>query len=380
MTRISTRNKPKIAFIGLGAMGLGMAIHLLEDGFPVNGFDLDPMALERLLAMGGTAASSPRECVQDASFFICMLANSTQIDQAFFTESTGAIFGLKQDAIVILCSTVAPGFPQEVLSQVHRRFSRPDIQIIDSPVSGGTIRATRGTLTIMSSGPEGTMRISQPVLQSLGEALYNIEGGLGSANKVKLINQHLAGIHIAIAAEIMGLAATMGLNTQRLYEMVLNSPAHSWMFENRVPHMLADDWSPHSALGIFVKDMRIVTSEGLSQNIPLYVATAAEQLYNFAALSGYEKEDDYGLVRIFIPHDLSLVLAAAQQKSHADDQQKFEMICNMLEITHGVTAVESLALAMKLDLSIKSLAPIISNAAGTSRSFEYSQETYWQKQ
>ncbi|KAJ5093640.1 hypothetical protein N7456_009501 [Penicillium angulare] len=370
MTKIISREKPKIAFVGLGAMGIGMAIHLLEDGFPVSGFDVNPMALERLLAMGGTAASNPRECAQDASFFICMVANSTQIEQALFAESTGAIFGLKNDAIVILCSTVSPGFPQEVLSQVHNRFSRPDIQIIDSPVSGGTIRATQGTLTIMSSGPENILKISQPILQSLGEALYSIEGGLGSANKVKLINQHLAGIHIAVAAEIMGLVATMGLNTQQLYQMVLNSPAHSWMFENRVPHMLSNDWSPHSALGIFIKDMRIVTSEGLSRSFPLYVASAAEQLYRFAALSGYEKEDDAGIVRIFIPHNLSLVSAAAQQQSHADDQPKYDLISHMLEIIHGVTAVEALALAIKLDLSIKSLAPIISNAAGTSRSFE----------
>jgi 3-hydroxyisobutyrate dehydrogenase len=247
--------KPKVAFIGLGAMGLGMAIHLIEDGFAVTGFDVNPMALEKLLAMGGTSATSPNECVQGASFVICMVANSTQTEDAFFANSTGAVFGLTQNAIVILCSTVAPGFPVEILGRIRQTFQRPDIQLLDCPVSGGTIRAARGLLTILSSGPTNILNTAQPILKSMSDNLYEIEGGLGAANKVKLINQHLAGVHIAVSAEAMGIAATLGLNTKEFYETVLKSPACSWMFENRVPHMLSNDWTPHSAISIFVKDM-----------------------------------------------------------------------------------------------------------------------------
>ena len=248
-------SKPKIAFIGLGAMGLGMAIHLLEDGFPVTGFDVNPMALETLLAMGGSAASSPRECVQNARFVICMVANSVQTENVFFAEKTGAVFALAQNATVILCSTVAPSFPQVILDCLYQSFHRRDVQLIDCPVSGGTKRAAEGNLTILSSGSANALANAQPVLKSMSANLYEIEGGLGAANKVKLINQHLAGVHIAVSAEAMGLAATLGLNTKEVYESVLDSPAHSWMFENRVPHMLANDWTPHSALSIFVKDM-----------------------------------------------------------------------------------------------------------------------------
>lgn len=271
MTKTEGSTKPKIAFVGLGAMGMGMAVHLLKDGFPVTGFDVNPMALETLLAMGGSAASSPRECAHDASFCICMVANSMQIEHVLFTESVGAVFGLKKDAIIILCSTVAPAFPQEVLDQVHHRFSRPDISLVDCPVSGGTLRAAQGTLTIISSGAQDALKRAQPILRSLSQTVYLIEGGLGSANKVKLINQHLAGVHIAIAAEAMGLAATIGLSTKLFYETVVQSPAHSWMFENRVPHMLSNDWSPHSALSIFVKDMvsrtHLVTHRGEDANM-----------------------------------------------------------------------------------------------------------------
>ncbi|CAG8415611.1 unnamed protein product [Penicillium salamii] len=362
-------SKPKVAFIGLGAMGIGMAIHLLDDGFAVTGFDVNPMALEKLLAMGGTAASSPKECAQGASFVICMVANSTQTENAFFADSTGAVFGLTQNTVVILCSTVAPGFPVKILDRIHQEFQRPDIQLVDCPVSGGTIRAARGTLTILSSGRTDVLRTAQPILKSMSENLYEIEGGLGAANKVKLINQHLAGVHIAASAEAMGLAATLGVNTKEFYETVVKGPACSWMFENRVPHMLLNDWTPHSAIGIFVKDMRIVTSEGLLQDFPLYIASATERLYQYAARMGYEKDDDASLVRIFLAQTPSLVSEARHIQS-PESSHSSELICGLLETVHTLAAVEALALGNKLGISTSTLASIISNAAGASESFK----------
>ncbi|CAI7642826.1 unnamed protein product [Penicillium crustosum] len=362
-------SKPNVAFIGLGAMGMGMAVHLLEDGFAVTGFDVNPMALERLVVMGGAAASSPRECVQGASFVICMVANSAQTEDVFFADSTGAVFDLTQNAIVILCSTVAPGFPAEILGRIHQDFQRPDIQLLDCPVSGGTIRAARGMLTILSSGPTDVLNIAQPILKSMSENLYEIEGGLGAANKVKLVNQHLAGVHIAVSAEAMGLAATLGVNTKEFYQTVLKGPACSWMFENRVPHMLSNDWTPHSAISIFVKDMRIVTSEGLLQDFPLYIASATERLYQYAARMGYEKDDDASLVRIFLAQSPSLVSEATHCQS-PDNSRASELICQLLETVHTLAAVEALALGNKLGISTNTLTSIISNAAGASESFK----------
>lgn len=252
MTRTT---KPKVAFIGLGAMGLGMAIHLIHEGYTISGFDLNLMALEKLVMMGGSAASNPKECVEDASFLICMVANAAQTESVLFSLTDGACIALKQNANIILCSTVAPDFPETVQQRFRQEFNRPDIRVIDCPVSGGTQRAAQGTLTIFSSGLPEHLIEARSVLESLAQNLYIIEGGLGAANKVKLVNQHLAGVHIAISAEVMGLAAKLGLNTDQFFQEVSYSQSSSWMFENRVPHMLADDWKPHSALGIFIKDM-----------------------------------------------------------------------------------------------------------------------------
>ncbi|KAL4874792.1 NAD binding domain of 6-phosphogluconate dehydrogenase-domain-containing protein [Aspergillus karnatakaensis] len=362
--------KPSIGFIGLGAMGIGMATHLLEDGYTVRGFDVNPAALQTLQQKGGIAAPSPRECAIGSGILVCMVANAAQTEDIFFSESRGAIFGLPAGATVILCSTVPPSFPGQLLQKIHG-YGREDIQLVDCPVSGGTVRAAQGTLTILVSGSADGLQGAKGVLESLAETIYEIEGGLGSANKVKLVNQHLAGIHIAVAAEAMAFAASLGVNTRVFHDSVVGSEASSWMFENRVPHMLGDDWTPHSALGIFVKDMGIVTSEGLNQKIPLWLASAAEQLYLLGAQNGYDREDDSGIVRVFVPRTPSLVSNMAETaRSDGENADTISSVKSLLEVVHTAAAVEALALANALGLSINSLVSIISNAAGASQSFK----------
>jgi 3-hydroxyisobutyrate dehydrogenase-like beta-hydroxyacid dehydrogenase len=134
-------------------------------------------------------------------------------------------------------------------------MQRADVFLIDSPVSGGTVRAAQGKLTILVSGSEKALQYGQEMLSLMSEQLYIIPGGIGAASNVKMINQLLAGTHIAAAAEAMGVAAKAGLNTRQVYEIIVNAAGNSWMFENRVPHMLDNDLTLYSALDIFVKDM-----------------------------------------------------------------------------------------------------------------------------
>ena len=158
------------------------------------------------------------------------------------------------NSILILCSTV----PAEFLKTVQQKLvdvNRSDVFLIDSPVSGGTVRAAQGKLTILASGSESALEKGKNVLEILSEKLYIIPGGVGAASNVKMINQLLAGVHIAAAGEAMGLAAKAGLNTRQVYEIISGAAGNSWMYENRVPHMLDNDLTPYSALDIFVKDM-----------------------------------------------------------------------------------------------------------------------------
>lgn len=158
------------------------------------------------------------------------------------------------NSTIILCSTVPAAFLHSIRKRLDS-INRSDLFLIDSPVSGGTVRAAEGKLTILAAGSEAGLQNASSILELLSEKLYILPGGIGTASNVKMINQLLAGVHIAAAAEAMGLAARAGLNTRQVYEIISGAAGNSWMFENRVPHMLDNDLTPFSALDIFVKDM-----------------------------------------------------------------------------------------------------------------------------
>lgn len=250
---------PHVGFVGLGAMGIGMATHLVKSGYSVSGFDMNPATISTLASTGGAAAISPIAAATAAEILIIMVATADQCNSVLFDTTTStaenAVRALPKDATIILCSTVPPGYPADALERV--RHERPDVQFLDCPVSGGTVRAGKGDLVILASGDPSTLQSDnvKEVLNTMASSLHVVPGGLGAANKVKLINQQLAGIHIAATAEAMALGTVLGVDLQGLYDAVVKSDAWSWMFENRGVHIVKEDWTPHSALDIFVKDM-----------------------------------------------------------------------------------------------------------------------------
>lgn len=249
----------KIAFLGLGAMGFGMATNLIKKGVPVTGYDVWAPTLARFVSAGGSSATTPKETVKDAAFVVFMVATAAQIMDALFNEDNGAILALEKGATVILCSTGPPEYTPHVRKLLNEK-GRSDVFLVDAPVSGGTIRAANGTLTILAAGEEIALSKAKAVLELMaGSNLYVIPGGLGAGTKVKMVHQVLAGIHICMTSEAMGLAASLGINTKRAYEVLKAGVGMSWMFENRVPHMLVEDKTVYSALNIIVKDM--VSSE-----------------------------------------------------------------------------------------------------------------------
>jgi len=241
-----------------------------------------------------------------------MVATAEQADSVFFNAESGCVLGLPQNATILLCSTVPAAFLDEVRSKLDN-MSRSDISLVDCPVSGGTARAAEGTLTILAAGTNEALSKADQLLRDMSEKLYRIPGSIGAASNVKMINQLLVGTHIAAASEAMGLAALAGLNTREVYDIIVNAAGNSWAFENRVPHMLNNEWTPLSALNIFVKDMGIVTSSARKLGFPVPLASAAEQLWLSGANAGYGRDDDAGLVRMFLsPEKKALVAEKAQ--------------------------------------------------------------------
>jgi 3-hydroxyisobutyrate dehydrogenase len=275
-------------------MGMGMALSLLKAGFQVKGYDINPEAVQRLVQAGGLGAASIAEAAQDVESLILMVVNAAQVEAVLFGSGQAAA-ALPQGSVVIVCSTVKPEFARSL----GQRLAALNLEMLDAPVSGGTARAAEGHLTIMASGRPEAFRRAEQVLAALAERVYRLGDACGQGSTVKMINQLLAGVHIAAAAEAMAFGVKAGVDPQTLYEVISNSAGASWMFQNRVPHMLAADYTPKSAVEIFVKDLGIVLETGREEHFPLPLAAAAHQLFLMAAAAGFGREDDAAVVKVF---------------------------------------------------------------------------------
>ncbi|KAB2041320.1 hypothetical protein ES319_D02G140000v1 [Gossypium barbadense] len=297
-TQITAKSKTvnRVGFIGLGAMGFGMATYLVKSNFCVVGYDVYKPTLTRFESAGGLIGSSPEDVSKGVDVLVVMVTNEAQAESVLFGD-LGAVSALPSGASIILSSTVSPAY----VTQLERRLQNEgkDLKLVDAPVSGGVKRASMGELTIMAAGSDDALKSAGLILSALSEKLYVIKGGCGAGSGVKMVNQLLAGVHIAASAEAMAFGARLGLSTRMLFDIISNSGATSWMFENRVPHMLDNDYTPYSALDIFVKDLGIVARECSAHKIPLHISTIAHQLFIAGSAAGWGRQDDAGVVKVY---------------------------------------------------------------------------------
>ena len=273
---------------------MGMAQSLLRAGFPVRGYDLNPDAVSRFGAAGGQMAHSVQAAAQDAAIFIIVVLNGEQVTDVLFGQGN-AVATLPKESIVMVCSTVSPDFAQKTAA----RLAESELRMLDSPISGGTIRAAQGKLSIMASGPDAIFDELEPVLSAMAENVYRMGTAYGLGSTMKLVNQILAGVHIATAAEAVAFGVRAGLDARQIYEVICNSAGASFMFENRVPHMLEGDYTPHSAVDIWVKDLGIVLGAGKDLHFPLFFSALAHQLFMSASAAGHGRIDDAAVVKVF---------------------------------------------------------------------------------
>jgi 3-hydroxyisobutyrate dehydrogenase len=291
---MSTPNTLRVGFVGLGSMGMGMARNILGKGHRLVGVDVRPDAGETLRQAGGTFSTSPREAATDADVLVVMVVNAAQAEEVIFGPS-GAIHALPKGALVMLSTTVPASFARKA----GERLAASGHLLLDAPVSGGQARAQDGSLTVMASGSAAAFDRAQPLLDAVAAKVYRLGDTPGNGSLVKTVNQLLAGVHIAAAAEAMALGTKAGIDPRALFEVISNSAGNSWMFSNRVPHMLEGDYTPLSAVDIFVKDLGLVLDTGHEIRQPLPLAASAHQLFLAASGAGWGKLDDSAVVKVF---------------------------------------------------------------------------------
>ncbi|MGE0255370.1 MAG: L-threonate dehydrogenase [Alphaproteobacteria bacterium] len=283
-----------VAVIGLGAIGLGTAQSLVRAGIETWGCDVRAEVLARFVASGGKAARTPAEAGRVAGTVIVMVVNAAQTRAVLFGED-GLASTLAPDAVVCLSVTMAP---QDAVA-IGKDLAGRGLRMVDAPTSGGAARADSGKTTYIVSGPSADVDAALYALEATSEHIFRVGDTVGQAMTVKTVHQLLAGVNIATSMEAMALGMKMGVSPQVLFDVVSACAGNSYMFQNRVPHMLAGDYTPLSAVEIFVKDLGLVLDTGRAERIPLPIAAAAHQLYLAASGSGYGQEDDAAVIKVY---------------------------------------------------------------------------------
>ncbi len=284
----------KIGVIGLGSMGMGAACSLVKAGFTTAGFDLRAESLAAFKAAGGVPASDPATAANGADAVFLLVVNAAQLEAALFGPG-GVTETLPKGAVVVAMSTI----PASAAKKLAARVIEGGWLYLDAPVSGGAKRAAEGTMTVMGSGSPAAFAKAEAALAAIAAKVWRLGDEAGIGSTVKAVNQLLAGVHIATAAEAIAFGVKAGADPQTLFDVISTSAGNSWMFENRVPHMLDDDYTPLSAVEIFVKDLGLVLDAGREMRFPLPVAAAAHQLFLAAAGAGWGGLDDSAVVKVY---------------------------------------------------------------------------------
>lgn len=283
-----------VGVIGLGAMGAGMAQSLRRTGHHVHVHDIRPEAAATFAAEGGTACATLADMAAACSIIVSVVVNARQTEAVLFGEG-GIAAELRPGSVFVMCSTVDPRWSVAL----EARLQAQGVHYIDAPISGGAARAASGQMTMMTAGRPEAYAACEGVLDAMAAKVYRLGDSAGAGSKVKIINQLLAGVHIAAAAEAMALGLREGVAAEALYEVITHSAGNSWMFENRMAHVLAGDYAPLSAVDIFVKDLGLVLDTARHSTFPLPLASTAHQMFMQASTAGHGREDDSAVIKIF---------------------------------------------------------------------------------
>jgi 3-hydroxyisobutyrate dehydrogenase-like beta-hydroxyacid dehydrogenase len=271
----------RLGYVGVGAMGLPMALNLRRAGFPVAFVTGRAAAADELVTAGAARHTTARE-VAAASDMVCVCVPAdTEIEDALYRED-GILAGLAPGGVVIEMSTATPG----VVQRAAERAAAQGLHILDCPVSGGVGGAQRGTLTLMVGGEAAVLERCRPALEAMGKQIFHC-GPVGMGKVFKIINNMLGGVQAALAAEALALGVRAGADLKLLHQVVQVSSGDSAAWRGAVPTLTGPPDSPVGfKLDLMRKDVGLALQLGRESNVPLGIASAGYQQYTAAAAIG----------------------------------------------------------------------------------------------
>ena len=276
-----------IGFIGLGNMGLPMAINLVKAGHQVSGFDLVQSQIDALVAAGGKGVANANAACDGADVVMTMLPASKHVETLYLGES-GLLANANPKTLLIDCSTISPKVAQAVASAAKAK----GFAMVDAPVSGGTAGAQAGTLTFMVGGEDSVVECVRPILEKMGKNIFHA-GGNGAGQTVKVCNNMLLGIQMVGTCEALHLGIANGLDPKVLSDIMSKSSGRNWALElyNPCPGVMENVPASREYVGGFgvdlmLKDMGLATENAQNLNASVPLATLARQLYEAHSKAG----------------------------------------------------------------------------------------------
>jgi 3-hydroxyisobutyrate dehydrogenase-like beta-hydroxyacid dehydrogenase len=281
-----------VGFIGLGNMGGPMAQNLVKNGFSLVVHDIDRARVDPLRERGAKVAGSPDEVAAATERTIVMVETTAQAESVIVGEH-GVIRSAGPGHIVICMSTIDPFAAKRLGEQLSAR----GIAMVDAPVSGGTVRAASGELSIITGGPPETFQACGDLFKAMGTNIFHV-GVLGQGLAMKLVNNMLGQVARVAISEALIMGVKAGLDPQTIYDVVRVSTGTSHAFETGVPRILARDFTPGGTVDITYKDQELETAFAKQLGVPLLLANVTQQLYQMARAAGLNKEDGLAVIKV----------------------------------------------------------------------------------
>ncbi len=283
----------RIGIIGVGNMGSAIGHRLLDLDFPLLVRDLRVEAERPLAERGARIVASPAELVRQVDATLIVVVDAAQIDNVLFNEGCAAETALRPGTVVLLLSTIAPADSTRIAARLAQR----GVQVLDAPISGGPARARDGTMTMMLAGADAAIDMAQPLLTAICGRAIPVGRAPGQAAAMKLVNNLLAGVHLAAAAEALAIGQRAGLDLGTMLAVIGASSGASWMLTDRGARVLAGDEQPRAHLSILAKDMTLALALAEQCGCPALVGQAADRHFAQALVAGLAGADDSALLQ-----------------------------------------------------------------------------------
>jgi 3-hydroxyisobutyrate dehydrogenase len=281
----ATSSPRRVAFLGLGLMGGGMARRLLGAGFALNVYNRTAEKAKAIVAEGARLADSPRDAAEGAEVIVSMVADDAAARDVWLGRR-GALDGASAGTVVIESSTVTTEWIRELASAAHAK----GCDVLDAPVTGSRAQAAAGELNFLVGGSEGALERARPVLGAMSKSIVHV-GPTGSGSLLKLINNFMCGVQAASLAEALALIERTGLDRDVATQVLTNGAPGSPLVRTLLARMIARDYTPNFHLSLMEKDLGYSIQEASRQKIALETAQAARAAFQRSVAAGRGRQD-----------------------------------------------------------------------------------------